>query len=217
LQFADKLAHLKLEDLVRLAPQCRCPIEASKSAARALDLRFQVSSALQAVEHRIKRPRTKRIAVTRKFVNHPLPVERGGGGVMQNMQPYQPLEQLLMVHFRHRQPLLGDSALSVVTGSTKQTFRPVLSGSRDAHQGIFRAVGKALASDFVPEHLHASGIGCYNATLGLLQLAASIIAGLVWDHIGHRAVFLYGAVFAAIGAAALAALIPPQTRRSQRR
>ena len=28
------------------------------------------------------------------------------------------------------------------------------------HQGIFRSVGKALASDFVPESIHAGECGC---------------------------------------------------------
>jgi MFS family permease len=42
------------------------------------------------------------------------------------------------------------------------------------HQGIFRALGKALASDLVPEHLRASGLGWYSATIGSLQLVASI-------------------------------------------
>ena len=31
-------------------------------------------------------------------------------------------------------------------------------------QGIFRAVGKAFASDFVPERLRASGVGWYSTT-----------------------------------------------------
>ena len=78
------------------------------------------------------------------------------------------------------------------------------------YQGIFRAVDKAFASDFVPEHLRASGIGWYSTTVGLLQLAASIIAGLLWDQIGHTAVFYYGATFAAAGSIALALLIPAQ-------
>src|SRR5947209_6266618 len=57
------------------------------------------------------------------------------------------------------------------------------------YQGIFRSVGKALAADFVPEHLRASGIGWYNATVGLSGLGASVVAGLLWDHVGHEAVF----------------------------
>ena len=71
------------------------------------------------------------------------------------------------------------------------------------HQGIFRAVGKAFASDFVPEPLRASGIGWYSATVGVLQLIASVTAGQIWDRIGHVAVFYYGAAFAAVGIVAL--------------
>ena len=76
------------------------------------------------------------------------------------------------------------------------------------YQGIFRAVGKAFAADFVPEHLRASGVGWYNTTIGLLQLLASIVAGLLWDQIGHTAVFYYGAAFAVVGCIGLLLLIP---------
>jgi MFS family permease len=76
------------------------------------------------------------------------------------------------------------------------------------YQGIFRSVGKALATDFVPEQLRASGIGWYNTTIGLLGLVASIIAGLLWDHVSHGAVFLFGAAFAVVGGIALLMLVP---------
>src|SRR5215831_16581533 len=76
------------------------------------------------------------------------------------------------------------------------------------YQGTFRAVGKAFASDFVPGPLRASGIGWYSTTVGLLQLVASLVAGILWDRVGHPAVFYYGAVFAVIGMVALIALIP---------
>jgi MFS family permease len=76
------------------------------------------------------------------------------------------------------------------------------------HQGIFRAVGKALASDLIPEHLRASGLGWYSATIGSLQLVASIAAGVLWDQIGHQAVFYYGAAFAIMGSIALILVIP---------
>jgi MFS family permease len=75
-------------------------------------------------------------------------------------------------------------------------------------QGIFRSVGKAFASDFVPVHLRASGVGWYSATVGLMGLVANIIAGLLWDRIGHVAVFYYGATFAVIGSIGLLVLVP---------
>jgi MFS family permease len=79
-------------------------------------------------------------------------------------------------------------------------------------QGIFRSVGKTLATDLVPQQLRASGVGCYSATIGLLGLVASVVAGLLWDHVGHAAVFLYGAVFAVVGSTALLILLPADAR-----
>ena len=81
------------------------------------------------------------------------------------------------------------------------------------YQGIFRAVGKALAADLVPQELRASGVGWYSATVGLLQLVASIVAGLLWDRIGHSAVFYFGAIFAVAGAVAFLILVPADTPR----
>lgn len=71
------------------------------------------------------------------------------------------------------------------------------------YQGIFRSVGKAFATDFVPPRLRASGIGWYSTTVGLSSLVASIIAGLLWDKVDHSAVFFYGAFWAIVGTIAL--------------
>ena len=76
------------------------------------------------------------------------------------------------------------------------------------YQGIFRAVGKALAADLVPDTMRASGIGWYSATVGLLQLVASVVAGQLWDRIGHESVFFYGAAFGALGCFGLMLLLP---------
>jgi MFS family permease len=76
------------------------------------------------------------------------------------------------------------------------------------YQGIFRAAGKTMAASLVPEELRASGVGWYNTTVGLLQLVASVVAGVLWDRVGHTAVFYYGAIFAAVGCVALVLLIP---------
>jgi MFS family permease len=82
-----------------------------------------------------------------------------------------------------------------------------------AYQGIFRSVGKAFASDFVPEPLRASGVGWYSTTVGLLQLVASIVAGLLWDRVDHAAVFYYGAAFSVMGSIGLLLLIPSKYNR----
>ncbi|HEY8782493.1 MAG TPA: MFS transporter [Mucilaginibacter sp.] len=75
-------------------------------------------------------------------------------------------------------------------------------------QGIFRSAGKSFAADFVPENLRASGIGWYSAAIGISGLFASIIAGQLWDHVSHSAVFSYGAIVSFIGIISLIALIP---------
>jgi MFS family permease len=79
-------------------------------------------------------------------------------------------------------------------------------------QGIFRSVGKALASDFVPQSLRASSIGWYSATIGITGLFASVIAGELWDKVGHTSVFVFGAIFAIVGTFALMLLIPQREK-----
>jgi len=79
-------------------------------------------------------------------------------------------------------------------------------------QGIFRAVGKALASDFASPSRRAGAVGWYSATVGLAGLIASLVAGALWDRMGHAAVFLYGAGLAAAGLLALALLVPGGSR-----
>jgi MFS family permease len=49
--------------------------------------------------------------------------------------------------------------------------------------------------------------------VGLLQLVASVVAGLLWDRIGHAAVFYYGAAFAVVGSIGLLLLIPAKHDR----
>jgi MFS family permease len=80
------------------------------------------------------------------------------------------------------------------------------------HQGIFRAVGKALASDLVPPELRASGVGWYMATVGLTGLVASIVGGVLWTSRGPEATFLYGAASALVGCVALALFVPRTSR-----
>jgi len=76
------------------------------------------------------------------------------------------------------------------------------------YQGSFRSVSRALASDLAPEHLRASGIGWFSATVGLCQLTASVAAGMLWDLLGHTGPFIYGTVSAGAGILAMALLIP---------
>src|SRR3989344_1033576 len=75
-------------------------------------------------------------------------------------------------------------------------------------QGTYRSVGKAFASDFVPQRLRASSIGWYSTAVGLSGLVASIVAGQLWDHVSHPAVFVFGALSAIAGILTLLFLVP---------
>lgn len=82
------------------------------------------------------------------------------------------------------------------------------------YQGIFRAVSKALATDFLPQSLHASGIGWFSMTVGLSGLIASLVAGELWTKVSPRAAFLYGAACAVMGGFALLFLVPKKKPRA---
>lgn len=84
-----------------------------------------------------------------------------------------------------------------------------------AYQGIFRSVGKAFASDFVPQNLRASAIGWYSTVVGLTGMVASMVAGYLWDYVGHQSVFLFGALFAVAGTLMMVVLIPSEKRISR--
>src|SRR5262245_26063642 len=55
-----------------------------------------------------------------------------------------------------------------------------------------RAAAKSIRYSITPSARRSSDVGTggwYNMTVGLLRLMASIIAGLLWDHPSHGAVF----------------------------
>jgi MFS family permease len=78
-------------------------------------------------------------------------------------------------------------------------------------QGPYRMAGKAFAADLSPEDQRASGVGWFGASAGVSGLVASGVAGLLWDHAGHPAVFYFGAALAIAGVLAMAWLTPERT------
>jgi len=82
------------------------------------------------------------------------------------------------------------------------------------YQGTFRTVGKAFATDFLSPELHASGIGLYNASVGLATLVASLVAGELWTRISPPAAFLYGSALATMGTIALLVLVRGRPSRA---
>lgn len=74
-------------------------------------------------------------------------------------------------------------------------------------QGIFRAVGKSYATDFVGQEHRASAVGWYSTVVGLSSLVASVIAGWLWVTVSPSAAFFYGALCACVGIVALLTLL----------
>ncbi len=70
--------------------------------------------------------------------------------------------------------------------------------------GVYSAstdgVQKALVSDLVDKNKKGTGLGMYNALLGITLLPASLIAGLLYDKINSSVPFYFGAVTAALSA-----------------
>ena len=82
------------------------------------------------------------------------------------------------------------------------------------YYGLAYGTTKAMVADLVPAELRGTAYGTYNATLGLLDFPASLIAGLLWQGVGPwpgfgaPAPFLFGAALA-LAAAVLMSLWKP--------
>ena len=82
------------------------------------------------------------------------------------------------------------------------------------HMGLTQGTLSALVADTAPAQLRGTGFGVFNLVSGIAMLAASVIAGALWEAIGPDGTFLAGAAFAAI---ALVALPLAQRRITRRR
>lgn len=71
------------------------------------------------------------------------------------------------------------------------------------HMGFTQGLLAALVADTVPRHLRGTGFGVFNLITGAAMLAASVIAGALWQGLGANATFYAGALFAALALAGL--------------
>jgi MFS family permease len=72
------------------------------------------------------------------------------------------------------------------------------------HLGFTQGLLATLVADTAPEELRGTAFGVFNLLGGLALLAASVVAGLLWDKLGPQATFLAGAGFTAISLLGLA-------------
>lgn len=63
--------------------------------------------------------------------------------------------------------------------------------------------GKAMVAELVPEANRGAAFGLYNASIGVMALPASLLAGVLWNRVSPAAPFAFGALMALIAFASL--------------
>lgn len=66
------------------------------------------------------------------------------------------------------------------------------------HMGFTQGLLATLVADAAPAELRGTAYGMFNLVTGIALLAASVIAGALWDSIGPQGTFLAGAVFSVL-------------------
>ncbi len=74
------------------------------------------------------------------------------------------------------------------------------------HMGLTQGLLASLVADTAPADLRGTAFGMYNLIAGGATLAASVVAGALWDWVGPAGTFLAGAVFTAVALLALPAV-----------
>ena len=100
--------------------------------------------------------------------------------------------------------------LALAPGLGFMTIGVVLWG---LHMGFTQGLLSALVADVAPPELRGTAYGMFNLAGGFALLAASILAGALWDASGPAGTFLAGA---AITAAALVGLFVVRHRLTPR-
>lgn len=72
------------------------------------------------------------------------------------------------------------------------------------HMGMTQGLMASMVADTAPEDLRGTAFGFFNLVSGVAMLAASVVAGLLWERLGAATTFLAGAGFAGAALAALA-------------
>jgi MFS family permease len=76
------------------------------------------------------------------------------------------------------------------------------------HMGLTQGLLATLVADTAPADLRGTAFGMFNLITGVAALAASVVAGALWDISGPTETFLAGAAFTAV-----ALLTLPMMRR----
>ncbi|MCX7288560.1 MAG: MFS transporter [Rhodobacterales bacterium] len=115
----------------------------------------------------------------------------------------------------NRITLLVLGLMLLIAGDLVLAFAPGLPGLLGGvvlwglHMGFTQGLLATLVAEAAPPELRGTAFGMFNLVTGIALLAASVIAGALWDGIGPQGTFLGGAGFALV---AMAGLIPLRNR-----
>ncbi|TMJ35923.1 MAG: MFS transporter, partial [Alphaproteobacteria bacterium] len=96
--------------------------------------------------------------------------------------------------------LSADLVLAFTAGIVGLASGVVLWG---LHMGFTQGILAALVADTAPAELRGTAFGMFNLVTGLALLAASVIAGALWDQVGPQGTFLAGAALTLLTLACL--------------
>lgn len=102
--------------------------------------------------------------------------------------------------------VVADVVLAFATGIFAVGVGVVLWGF---HMGFTQGLLSTLVAETAPAELRGTAFGMFNLICGLTLLAASIIAGALWDVVGPEGTFLVGSAFALL---AVLTLLPVRGR-----
>jgi len=107
--------------------------------------------------------------------------------------------------------VMADLVLALVGGMTGLALGIILWG---LHMGMTQGLLATLVADVAPASLRGTAFGVFNLVSGIALLAASVLAGGLWDAHGSQATFLAGAALAALALLGLILLLRhrPATR-----
>ena len=106
--------------------------------------------------------------------------------------------------------VLADLALAFGSGLAAVGVGVALWG---LHMGLTQGLLAALIADTAPAELRGTAFGLLNLVTGVATLAASVVAGALWDLGGPQWTFLAGAAFATLALAGLGLALRARGRR----
>jgi len=102
--------------------------------------------------------------------------------------------------------IIADLVLAFAPNVTAVVLGAALWG---LHMGLTQGILASLVADTAPPDLRGTAFGMFNLAAGIATVAASVIAGGLWDAVGPQVTFMAGAAFTT-----LALAVVPLLRRS---